>query len=91
MDPPKGNPTPSGGALIAELAPNEYLVTGYLARVSFHPTDPAQKHTLITRVEEGRYEDGKWVFEREWNGDQTDYGLNFTSTPQVLHVYLGTW
>jgi beta-galactosidase GanA len=91
VDPPKGNPTPSGGALVAELAPNEYLVAGYLSRVSFHPTDPAQKHALITRVEEGRYEDGRWVFEREWNGDQTDYGLNFTSTPQVLHVYLGTW
>ena len=91
MDPPKGNPTPSGGAVIAQLGPDEYLVAGYLARVSFHPTDPAQKHMLLTRVEEGRYEDGKWVFEREWNGDQTDYGLNLTSTPQVLHVYLGTW
>jgi beta-galactosidase GanA len=91
MDPPKGNPTPSGGVVIAQLGPDEFLVTGYHARVSFHPTDPAQKHMLLTRVEEGRYEGGQWVFERLWNGDQTDYGLNFTSAPQVLHVRLGTW
>jgi len=31
------------------------------------------------------------VFERLWNGDQTDYGLNFTSIPQVLHVQLASY
>jgi Domain of unknown function (DUF5597) len=29
---------------------------------------------------------GKWQFLRVWNGDQTDWGLNFTSVPQVLRV-----
>jgi hypothetical protein len=28
---------------------------------------------------------------RIWNGDQTDYGLNFTSLPQVLKVTLATY
>jgi beta-galactosidase GanA len=46
---------------------------------------------MFDRVEEGHYEGGKWVFERVWNGDQTDYGLNFTSVPQVLRVKLATW
>jgi hypothetical protein len=27
---------------------------------------------------------------RIWNGDQTDWGLNFASTPQVLRVRVGT-
>lgn len=34
---------------------------------------------------------GQWIFERLWNGDQTDFGLNFTSEPQVLHVSLGVY
>ena len=37
------------------------------------------------------YEDGRWVFERVWSGDQTDYGLNSTSSPQVLHVTLAEY
>jgi hypothetical protein len=28
---------------------------------------------------------------RVWNGDQTDYGLNFTAAPQVLRVSLATF
>ena len=29
--------------------------------------------------------------ERVWNGDETDYGLNFTTLPQVLRVKLATY
>jgi len=89
VDAPTGNPTPSGGAVIAQLAPDQFLVTGIHARVNFHPTDKATRHTLMTRVEEGHYDQGQWVFDRLWNGDQTDYGLNLTSAPQVLKVTLG--
>jgi len=45
----------------------------------------------LVRVEEGHYDaDGKWVFDRMWNGDQTDYGLNLTTLPVVLRVTLGS-
>ena len=48
-------------------------------------------HGGMMRVEEGHYDEvGKWVFERVWNGDETDYGLNFTDLPQLLHVKLAT-
>jgi beta-galactosidase GanA len=93
FDPPKGNAEPSGGAVIAELAPNEYLVTGYHTRVTFElaAAKPGE-HMLIDRIEEGHFDAaGQWVFERIWNGDQTDYGLNFTSLPQVLKVRLATY
>lgn len=83
-EPPKGNPTPSGGALIAQLAPNEFLVTGFHARVYLNST--GKRPMMMARVEEGTYADGKWLFLRVWNGDQTDWGLNFTSVPQVLRV-----
>ena len=88
---PTGNETPSGGVAIARLGPSEYLVTGYHARVDFALTDPGKRHLMLERVEEGHYVDGAWVFDRLWNGDQTDYGLNFTSEPQLLRVKLATW
>ena len=88
-DPATGNPTPSGGALIAETGPDEYLVTGLNVRVDFQ--HPDGKRFLLVRVEEGHYEEGRWVFDRLWNGDQTDHGLNFTSLPQLLRVKLATY
>jgi beta-galactosidase GanA len=83
-EPPKGNSTPSGGALIAQLAPDEFLVTGLHSRVYISFTGKPSR--IMARVEEGTYENGKWQFLRVWNGDQTDWGLNFTSVPQVLRV-----
>jgi beta-galactosidase GanA len=92
MDPPQGNEKKLGGVLIAQLGKNEYLVTGYHARVNFMPARGHDgEHFLLEKVEEGRYENGQWHFVREWNGDQTDYGLNFTSQPQVLQVRLATY
>jgi len=93
IDPPTGNPTPSGGAAVAELGPDEYLVTGYHARVSFDlPAPKPGEHMIIDRVEEGHFDaDGHWVFERVWNGDEVDYGLNFTGLPQLLKVKLATY
>ena len=88
--PANGNAKPVGGALIARLGPDEYLVTGSYVRVAFEPTAPGQ-HLLFDRVEEGRYVDGRWVMSRVWNGDQTDWGLNFASGPEVLKVTLARY
>ena len=91
-DPPKGNPEPSGGALLAELGPDEFLVTGFHSRVDFSPANRSRGEKMqFARVEEGAYENGEWKFIRVWNGDQTDWGLNFTSLPQVLRVRLATY
>lgn len=92
MDPPRGNPEPTGGVAIAELGPDDYLVTGFDARVSFAFAQPEPGRTLmLVRVEEGHFEGDRWVFERVWNGDQTDYGLNLNSNPHVLRVKLGSY
>lgn len=92
IDPPTGNHPPSGGVAIAELGPNEYLVTGYRARVELQPSRELKgKKFMIERVEEGHFENDGWVFERVWNGDQTDWGLNFTSRPHILKVKMATY
>jgi beta-galactosidase GanA len=90
--PPVGNDPSSGGIVIAELGPDEYLVTGFDARVSFQPSRELENAQMIyARVEEGHFKDGQWVFERVWNGDQTDWGLNFSGNPHVLKVRLATY
>ena len=90
--PPVGNDVASGGALIAQLSENEYLVTAYKARVEFKPSaEIRDSKYMIERVEEGHFEKGKWIMERVWNGDQTDWGLNFGKRPHVLKVRMATY
>lgn len=93
ISPPKGNDPSSGGALIAKLSENEYLVTGVRCRVELTPSDEIDGLPfMIDRVEEGYFDDaGTWVFERVWNGDQTDWGLNFTSEHHILKIKMATY
>lgn len=89
---PPGNPNSDGRALIAQLGADEFLVTGINARVDFEvPPSVTGQHMDYLRVEEGQYKDGQWQFKRIWNGDQTDWGLNFKQIPHVLRIKLMTY
>jgi beta-galactosidase GanA len=89
---PRGNPEPIGRALVGELGDDRFLVAGYFCRVDFQVKDAASgAQREYVRVEEGRYEDGVFRPIRIWNGDETDWGLNFSSAPQVVQVSLGTY
>ncbi|HLY16042.1 MAG TPA: DUF5597 domain-containing protein [Bryobacteraceae bacterium] len=89
---PKGNPEPVGRALIAELGENQFLAAGLFCRIDFQMKDDSSgERREYLRVEEGSYQGGVFKPMRIWNGDQTDWGLNFTSVPQVLRVTLGTY
>ena len=85
-----GNNPASGGAMVAQLGPNEFLVTGVHARVDFEPTEKGKQRQFVA-VQEGSYDGDEWKAIRVWNGDQTDYGMNFTSANQVLKVTLATY
>ena len=89
---PPGTKEHDGRALVAQLSPNEFLVTGIEASVSFHRPGrlPGQRMDIL-HADEGRYENGTWRFLRIWNGDQTDRGLNFKHEGSVVHVYLDTF
>lgn len=92
IEPPKGNTPAAGGALIAQLSEDEYLITAYKARVELKPSkEIADKKYMIVRVEEGHYEQGKWVMQRVWNGDQTDWGINFSDKPILLRIKMATY
>ena len=90
-DTPLGTEKPNGGLALAQIGPDEFLVVGQRARIKFGGAGAnAGKASMYARVEEGHYTpDGRWVMERNWNGDQTDYGLNLPATPTVLKVRMG--
>jgi hypothetical protein len=85
-----GNAEPIGRVLVAQLKDNQFLVTGLHCRVDFSPGE-AGKHRQFLRVEEGTFENGAFQFLRIWNGDETDWGLNFGSEPLVLRVSVATY
>jgi beta-galactosidase GanA len=81
-----------GRAVVASLGPNEFLVAGIDCRVQFAlPVHPGGKQPQMLKVEEGRYEGTTWIPMRLWNGDETDYGLNFGGKGSLLRVTLGSY
>ncbi len=79
---PPGTAELQGRAMVAQLGPYEFLVTGFDASVSFYLGAAANgktqgKQLEILRADEGQYANGAWQTTRIWNGDQTDRGLNF--------------
>jgi beta-galactosidase GanA len=87
-----GNPDHGGRLLVARIGADEFLVTGFAARAEFSRVAVDNRHGQLLRVEQGRYVNGRWQFEKVLNGDETDYGLNFrASDPPLLRVRLGTY
>jgi Domain of unknown function (DUF5597)/Glycosyl hydrolases family 35 len=88
---PPGTNDAHGAALVAQLGPDEFLVTGTDAAVSFHvPGRLPGMRMQILSAEEGTYKNGAWVRSRLWNGDETDRGLQFPQDDvAVVRVKLG--
>jgi hypothetical protein len=83
-----------GRAVVASLGPNEFLVAGIDCRVQFVlPVHSNGKQAQMLKVEEGRYDgDGTtWIPTRLWNGDETDYGLNFGGKGSLLRITMGSY
>jgi beta-galactosidase GanA len=80
---------PVGGAAIVQLGPDEFLVAGSDVRLRFGLA-AAGGNVQFLSVEEGSFENGRWMMQRRWNGDQTDYGINLTE-PTLLKVRMGTY
>ena len=93
-DVPAASAQPNGAIAIAEIEPGQFILAGHRIRIDFAAKPSTDgKRRMVLRVEEGHFDDaGKWVFERIWNGDQVDYGLNFsTERPQLLRVVTATY
>ena len=89
---PPGTDQPNGGVAMAQIGENEFVIVGQHARVRIASAAPQGNGAMFARVEEGHFDAaGKWVFERNWNGDQTDWGLNLTAHPVILKVRMGRY
>ena len=79
-----------GAVVIARLGPDEFLVTGVDASVSFHlPGKLPWVHSEIITAEQGGYQNGEWKVQKLWNGDETDRGLSFHDKPEIVRIRLG--
>jgi beta-galactosidase GanA len=82
----------AGRVVVAALGNDEFLVAGIDCRVQFEPPVHAGgKQMQLLRVEEGSYDGTAWTPSRLWNGDETDYGLNFGGKGSLLRVKLGSY
>jgi hypothetical protein len=99
--PAPGSPNKEGRMLVAQLGPNEYLLTGIGGSVFFHRPGflPGIRMQILT-AEEGYYTPGPspgtpeiWHVTRILNGDETDRGIRFpdpssstTTPPETIPV-----
>ena len=91
MPPNPKKDQPVGGAALIQLGPDEFLLAGSDARISFALAAPQPGDNVqFVTVEEGTFQNGRWTASRRWNGDQTDYGLNL-GEPTLLKVRMGTY
>jgi len=87
---PPGTKDAHGAAIVAQVGPDEFVVTGVDASISFHlPGKLPWMRSEILSAEEGSYEKGVWKPVRLWNGDETDRGLSFHQKPEAVRVKLG--
>ena len=75
--------------MVAELAPDEFLLIGFDSRIRFEPRRGSKlKNSQFVWVEEGRYEDGEWKTTRRLNGDETFFGVSLPSQGGMLRAKL---
>jgi len=87
---PPGTKDAHGAALVAQLGPDEFLVTGTDASVSFHlPGKLPGMRSQILSAQLGTYENGIWKMRKLLNGDEVDRGLCFHQQPEVVRVRIG--
>lgn len=89
-----GTQTPkmSGRALVAELAPDEFIIMGFDARADFRPIlgSKAQNAQFLS-VEQGTFVDGQWKTIRHLNGDETFFGFRLPAEGGIFRVKLTSY
>jgi hypothetical protein len=86
------NALPVGKAMIVQLGENEFILIGTLCHFTFKPIGAnSGKAWQYLKVEEGKYQNGKFKLLRIRNGDETDWGgPRIGAVPAILHTTLIT-
>jgi beta-galactosidase GanA len=86
-----GSHAEGGYGMILSTGPDAFLGVGKGFRVKFTPRESGMstagaKRVGIGAIDEGRYENGKWVAGRRLNGDENDQGEYWRFDPRALHT-----
>jgi hypothetical protein len=91
----RGNAAPintksTGKMMIVQLEENKFILIGTGCHITFQPVGKnAGRAWQYVKVEEGKYENGKFNLLRIQNGDETDWGgPGFGEAPTVLQTTL---
>jgi Domain of unknown function (DUF5597)/Beta-galactosidase len=84
------NMKPTGKMMIVQLEENKFILIGTGCHITFQPTGKnSGRAWQYEKVEEGKYENGKFKLLRIQNGDETDWGgPGFGEAPTVLRTTL---
>jgi beta-galactosidase GanA len=81
-----GDQAQDGYGLIMATGPDEFLGAGKGFRVSFMSRTADGPQVGIAAVDEGSFEDGKWVPGRRLNGDENDQGKGWRFDSRALNT-----
>jgi beta-galactosidase GanA len=84
-----GTEKKTGRSMIAEIAPDEFVIIGFDTRVRFEPRRGSKlRNAQFLWVEEGKFESGVWKPTRRLNGDETFFGLSLPASGSILRAKL---
>jgi hypothetical protein len=81
-----GNTGETGFGLIMADGKDGFLGVGKGFRVTFSPVHASGPRVGIGAVDEGKFEDGKWVAGRRLNGDENDQGSHWRFDSRELRT-----
>jgi hypothetical protein len=87
----RSSATPGSGegyGIIINSGPDEYIIYGSNIQISFSPNTPGPAIAAIARLDEGKFENGKWIQGRRLNGD--DIMLYYNLAEKALENKTGT-
>ena len=65
-------------AIFIAAGPDEYYAAGGGMSVTFTPNTPGPEHAGMGTVEEGWFDNGRWIPSRQIAGDETGEGQNLS-------------
>jgi len=81
-----GGTVESGFGMIMADGKDAFLGVGKGFRVTFSPVPASGRAMGIGAVEEGNFEDGKWIAGRRLNGDEDDQGTHWRFDSHGVHT-----
>jgi hypothetical protein len=79
---------PEGYGIIINSAPDEYIISGANIQISFSPNSSGPAIAAIAQLDEGLFENGRWIQGRRLNGD--DIMIDYDLAKRALENKTGT-